>query len=280
MVDQVVVVIGVGGMGQVIARRQGPGKKLLLADFNAEGLERAAETLRGDGYVVDTHVVDVSSKESVYALAAAAAAAGTVVEVAHTAGLSPTQAPAQAILKVDLLGVAYVLDAFGEVIAEGGSGVVIASMAGSFAAGRFPAELESALASTPVDQLLSLPVWADPSFADAGTAYSVAKRANQLRVQAASLVWGARGARVNSISPGVISTPMGQQELAGESGQSMRAMVDASGTGRYGTPEDIAQATSFLLGANASFITGTDLLVDGGVVAAVRAGALSLGQID
>lgn len=96
-------------------------------------------------------------------------------------------------------------------------------------------------------------------------------------MQAASLAWGARGARVNSISPGVISTPMGQQELAGESGQGMRAMVDASGTGRYGTPEEIAQATSFLLGSNASFITGTDLLVDGGVVAAVKAGALSLG---
>ncbi|MEV8146376.1 SDR family oxidoreductase [Specibacter sp. NPDC078709] len=277
MVDQVVVVIGVGGMGQVIARRQGPGKKLLLADFNADGLEKTAEALRGDGYMVDTHVVDVSSRESVYALAAAAAAAGKVIQVAHTAGLSPTQAPAEAILKVDLLGVAYVLDAFGEVIAEGGAGVVIASMAGSFAAGRFPAEVESALALTPTDQLLSLPFWADPSFADAGTAYSVAKRANQLRVQAASLVWGARGARVNSISPGVISTPMGQQELSGESGQSMRAMVEASGTGRYGTPEDIAQAASFLLGSQASFITGADLLVDGGVVAAVKTGALSLG---
>lgn len=277
MLDQVVVVIGVGGMGETIARRQGPGKKLILADFNEQGLKTTAETLRGEGYSVQTHVVDVSSKDSVDALAAAAAAAGSVVQLAHTAGLSPTQAPAQAILHVDLLGVALVLDAFAAVMAPGGSGVVIASMAGSFTVGKFPAEMESALALTPTEQLLSLPFWADPSFADAGAAYSVAKRGNQLRVQAASLAWGAQGARINSISPGVISTPMGQQELDGESGKNMRAMVAASGTGRYGTAEDIAKAAAFLLGPDSTFITGTDLLVDGGTVAAVRSGALSIG---
>lgn len=277
MIDQVVVIIGVGGMGETIARRQGPGKKLLLADFNAEGLGRTAEALKVDGYQVETHVLDVSAKDSVDALAAAAAAAGPVVQLAHTAGLSPAQAAAEAILKVDLLGVAHVLDAFAGVMAPGGSGVVIASMAGSFAAGKFPAEMETALALTPTDQLLSLPFWSEPAFSDAGTAYSVAKRGNQLRVQAASLAWGARGARINSVSPGVISTSMGQQELDGESGRGMRAMVDASGTGRYGTAEDIAKAAAFLLGPESSFITGTDLLVDGGVVAAVRSGAISLG---
>lgn len=277
MNDQVVVIIGVGGMGETIARRQGPGKKVLLADFNEEGLNRTAAALKGDGYLVETHVLDVSAKESVDALAAAAAAAGPVVQLAHTAGLSPTQAPADAILKVDLVGVAHVLDAFAGVMAPGGTGVVIASMAGSFAAGKFPAEMETALALTPTDQLLSLPFWSDPSFSDAGTAYSVAKRGNQLRVQAASLAWGARGARINSISPGVISTSMGQQELDGESGQGMRAMVEASGTGRYGTAEDIAKAAAFLLGPDSTFVTGTDVLVDGGVVAAVRSGAISLG---
>lgn len=277
MVDQVVVVVGVGGIGETIARRQGPGKKLILADFNEEGLERAAATLRVDGYLTETHVVDVSSKESVAALAAAASAAGTVIQLAHTAGLSPTQAPADAILKVDLLGVAHVIDAFADVIAPGGSGVVIASMAGSFAAGKLPAETESALALTPTDQLLSLPLWADASFFDPGTAYSVSKRGNQLRVEAASLVWGARGARLNSVSPGVISTAMGQQELAGASGQGMRAMVKASGTGRYGTSQDIANAVAFLLGPDSTFITGADILVDGGVVAAVHWGAISPG---
>ena len=277
MAEPVVVVIGVGGMGEMIARRQGTGKQLLLADVSEAALQRSAETLRGDGYRVHTQPVDVSSAESVAALAAAAQRCGPVTQVAHTAGLSPAQASAEAILRVDLLGVAHVLDAFGAVIEAGGAGVVIASMAGWLSAGAFPAELEGALAATPTAQLLDLPLWAEPAFQEPGAAYSLAKRANQLRVQAASLAWGARGARINSISPGVISTPMGQQELDSPSGAQMRAMVAASGTGRLGTPSDIADAVAFLLGESATFVTGTDLLVDGGVVAAVRSGALSLG---
>jgi NAD(P)-dependent dehydrogenase (short-subunit alcohol dehydrogenase family) len=277
MAEEVVVVIGVGGMGEAIARRQGPGKKLLLADFDEASLDRTAEVLRGNGYLVDTHVVDVSSMQSVTELAAAAAAAGPVVQVAHTAGLSPTQAPADRILQVDLLGVAHVLDAFGTVIAQGGAGVVVASMSGSLAEGRFPAELAGALALTPADQLLDLPFWSDEAFSDPGIAYAAAKWANQVRVRAASLPWGARGARVNSVSPGVIATPMGQEELDGGHGAQMRAMVDASGTGRLGTSGDIANAVAFLLGSESSFVTGTDLLIDGGVVAAIRSGALSVG---
>jgi NAD(P)-dependent dehydrogenase (short-subunit alcohol dehydrogenase family) len=277
MADEVVVVIGVGGMGQAIARRQGSGRRLVLADFDQAGLDRTVEALRGEGHDVDGHVVDVSSARSVIDLADAAAAAGAVVQVIHTAGLSPTQATADRILHVDLLGVAHVLDAFGAVVAPGGAGVVIASMAGSLTAARFPAELEGALALTPTDQLLDLPFWSDQAFASPGVAYGLAKRANQLRVQAASLAWGARGARINSVSPGVISTPMGQEELDSGSGAQMRAMVEASGSGRLGTPGDIANAVAFLLGPESSFVTGTDLLVDGGVVAAVRSGALAIG---
>lgn len=277
MADEVVVVIGAGGMGQAIARRQGPGRGLVLADFDEAALNRTAEALRGDGHRVDAHVVDVSSAASVTELAAAAAASGPVVQVAHTAGLSPAQASADRILRVDLLGVAHVLDAFGAVVAPGGAGVVIASMAGNLTAGRLPAELEHALALTPTDQLLDLPLWGDQAFAGPGAAYGVAKRANQLRVQTASLAWGARGARINSVSPGVISTPTGQQELDSESGARMRAMVDASGTQRLGTSGDIANAVAFLLGPESSFVTGADLLVDGGVVAAVRCGALAVG---
>ncbi|MFJ1747298.1 SDR family oxidoreductase [Streptomyces sp. NPDC088116] len=269
----VVVVIGVGGMGQAIARRQGAGRALLLADFDKATLDSTAEALRGDGYDVATHHVDVSSPESVAGLAEAAAERGNITQVAHTAGLSPAQAPAPVVLRVDLVGVALVLEEFGRVIAPGGAGIFIASMAGHMAAPLAP-EQEHALAHAPAEELLHLPCTGTDTATDPGRAYTLAKRANLLRVRAAAGPWGKRGARVNSISPGVISTPMGRQELAGEAGQQMRAMVGASATGRLGTPNDIADAAAFLLGPNATFITGTDLLVDGGTVAAVHSGAL------
>lgn len=266
----VLVVIGVGGMGEAIARREEPRRQVLLADYDEGALDRVAGSLRGAGYTVATQRVDVSDRASMRALADRAASLGPVERAAHTAGLSPVQAPADAVLRVDLAGVAYFLEEFGRVIARGGAGLVIASMAGSLSAGHFPAEVEAALTHTPADELLALPLLRSFSAGDAGAAYSLAKRANQLRVQAASLAWGARGARVNSISPGVIATPMGLQELSGDSGARMRAMIEASGSGRAGTAEEIAAAASFLLGDEAGFITGTDLLVDGGVVAAVR----------
>ncbi|MFE3082917.1 SDR family oxidoreductase [Streptomyces albidoflavus] len=269
----VVVVIGVGGMGEAIARRQGPGNRLLLADFDEATLAAVAERLRGQGHEVVTQAVDVSSASSVTALAEAATGLGPVTQVVHTAGLSPVQASPAAVLRVDLLGTALVVEEFGHVVAPGGAGVVIASMAGHMLRTPLTAEQESALAHTPAEELLRLP-FADPEALGQG-AYGLAKYGNRLRVQAASAAWGARGARINSVSPGVIATPMGQQELDGVSGRTMRAMVAASGTGRLGTPEDIAEAAAFLLGPGASFITGNDLLVDGGVVAALRSGRLT-----
>ncbi|MFE0250941.1 SDR family oxidoreductase [Streptomyces sp. NPDC059010] len=268
----VLVVIGVGGMGQSIARRQGAGKRVLLADFDEQVLGATAESLRGEGYDVVTSPVDVASRASVAALAGRAAQLGRVTEVVHTAGLSPVQAAAAAILAVDLLGVALVLEEFGRVVAPGGAGVVISSMAGYLAA-PLDAEQERALAHTPADELLDLPFLGQVTSGAVG--YGLAKRANHLRVQAASGAWGRRGARINSISPGVVSTPMGRQELAGDSGELMRSMIDASATGRLGTPADIAAATAFLLGPDSAFVSGTDLLVDGGVVAALRTGAPS-----
>jgi NAD(P)-dependent dehydrogenase (short-subunit alcohol dehydrogenase family) len=274
MTAQVLVVIGVGGMGDAIARRQGPGRKLLLADFDKAALTAVASRLDDDGYDVATHHVDVGAAESVQALADAATSVGTVTQLVHTAGLSPVQASAEAILRVDLYGVAAVLATFGDIIAPDGAGVVIASMAGHMM-GDLSSDQQKDLATASPDRLLSLPYLQPDHVFQPGHAYAVAKYANRLRVMAESVRWGQRGARLNSISPGVISTPMGREELSGDSGQVMRAMVDASGTARLGTPFDIANAAAFLLGPESTFITGTDVLVDGGVVAAIRAGALS-----
>jgi len=273
MARNVVVIIGIGGMGQAIARRQGPGARVLAADFDQDLLESVTGELRDEGYEVTPAVVDVSSRESVVALARQAASLGEVHAVAHTAGLSPVQAPVQAILAVDLLGVALVLEEFGKVIAHGGAGVVISSMAGHF---QPPLSDEDALrlATVPADELLSLPIADASRFSGPGAAYSFAKYANLLRVRGAGPIWGDRGARVNSISPGVIATPMGRAELSGESGAVMQMMIDASNAKRAGAPADIAAAAEFLLGPASGFVSGTDLLVDGGVVSAVRTGRL------
>jgi NAD(P)-dependent dehydrogenase (short-subunit alcohol dehydrogenase family) len=220
----VVVVIGVGGMGEAIARRQGSGRKLILADFNEQTLESLTSSLQSDGYDVAAHRVDVGSRESVAALAQ-----------------------------------------------DAGAGVVIASMSGHMIPD-VPPDQQKDLATAPVDELLTLP--AVQEVTHPGLAYALAKQANRFRVRAESINWGRRGARLNSISPGIISTPQGRFELDSEHGEHMRAWIDASGTHRVGTPFDIANAVAFLLSRESSFITGTDLLVDGGVVGAIKAGAL------
>jgi NAD(P)-dependent dehydrogenase (short-subunit alcohol dehydrogenase family) len=179
------------------------------------------------------------------------------------------QASIEAILSVDLLGSALLLDTFSRVIAPGGAGVFISSMAGSLAP--LEPDLERRLMDSTLADLLSLPDLSVEVVGDPGTAYSLAKRANQLRIRSAALAWGRRRARVNSISPGIISTPMGNAELAGPNGEFMRSMIAGSPTGRVGTAHDIASAVEFLVSPAASFITGTDLLVDGGVVASLLA---------
>ncbi|MBE2998624.1 SDR family oxidoreductase [Nocardiopsis sp. HNM0947] len=271
--NDVAVVIGAGGMGRAIAQRIGGDARLLLADHSPEVLEAAADQLRGEGYDVTTRPVDVASRTSVTELAEAADGLGEVSRVAHTAGLSPIQASPERILAVDLLGVALVLEVFGRIVAPGGAGVVVSSMAGHRVP-PLPEEAATALATAPAEELLSLPLITGPASADPGAAYSIAKHANHLRVQAANTDWGRRGARVNSISPGVIATPMGRGELDSEHGASMRAMVEASNAGRLGTPADIAAAAEYLLGPASGFVSGTDLLVDGGVTAAVATGRL------
>ena len=272
---EVAVVIGVGGMGQAVARRLAPGRSLVLADVTPGLLDGVTQTFVDQGHDVTPVVTDVSDPDAVARLAAAAAARGAVRVVVHTAGLSPVQASAEAILRVDLLGVAFTLEEFAEVMAPGGAAVVIASMAGHMAPA-VAAEEEKLLARTPARELAALPALSPSRHPDPGLAYAYAKRANHLRVRAASVAWGRRRARVNSISPGVIATSMGRAELAGPTGAFMRAMVEGSGTGRLGTPDDIAAAAEFLVGPASSFVTGTDLVVDGGVIGAMTTGQIAL----
>jgi NAD(P)-dependent dehydrogenase (short-subunit alcohol dehydrogenase family) len=271
--SDVIVIIGSGGIGQAIARRQGFGKIVLLADNNPNVLEATAQALIHASYRVETQSVDVTTRVSVQALADKAAALGSVKQVINTAGLSPNMASAEKVLEVDLYGVALVFDVFETVIAPGGCGIVISSMAGHMPA-HLPRDQEDVLANTPTEELLALPFLSKETVRDSMQAYGLAKKANHLRVQAASLSWGERGARVNSISPGIIATPLAQHEMASESGPIYRAMIEASPAKRMASAEEVAAAAAFLLGPEASFITGSDLLMDGGVIPAMRAGRL------
>ena len=266
--QEVVVVTGAGGMGEAVARRLGGGRAVVLADFDEVQLVHLSTVLRNDGFDVHSVRVDVSSAADMTMLAATAAEIGMIRCVVHTAGVSPVQATSEQIVAVDVVGTARVLDAFEQYVQPGTVAVCIASMAGTMMT--LAPDVLRLFAVTPTDELAALAAL-DPETLIPGIAYAVAKRANQMRVQAASVPWGRRGGRVVSISPGVISTPMGQAELAGSSGEMMRSLIEMSGTQRVGTPDDIAAAVEFLVSPAASFITGTDLLVDGGVVAALGA---------
>jgi NAD(P)-dependent dehydrogenase (short-subunit alcohol dehydrogenase family) len=271
MSNNVIVIVGSGGMGGAIAHRLGAGRVIVIADLNSQNLDAAIHALTANGHEVHGATVDVTSPRSVTDLAGYAAALGPVISVVHTAGVSPEQAGIDAILQVDLVGVALVLEQFGEVIQAGGAGVVIASMAGHIHSAVDP-DVEKQLASAPARELLAIPACAPALFRNPAEAYGFAKHANHLRVAAAATSWGKRGARINSVSPGIISTAMGMQELNGDSGKVMKAMIEMSAAGRIGTPDDIAAAVDFLLSPAASFITGADLTVDGGITGALKAG--------
>jgi NAD(P)-dependent dehydrogenase (short-subunit alcohol dehydrogenase family) len=271
---EVIVVIWPGSIGQAIARRVSLGNLVLLADVRAENAEAAARTLGEAGFEVKTAQVDVASRASVHALAALAASLGPVKGVIHAAGVSPTQAAPATILKVDLVGTAVVLEEFGEVIAPGGSAVVIASQSGH----RLPALTEAqnrALALSPADELLGLPMLQPDQVQDPLHAYQLSKRGNSLRVMAEAVRWGKRGARVNTISPGIIFTPLAKDEFAGPRGPGYRRMIELSAAGRVGTPDEVANVAALLMGPEGGFITGSDFLMDGGVTAAYRYGPLA-----
>lgn len=285
MIGDVLVVVGVGGMGEAIARRLGSGRPVVLADHDDARLQALASAMRRQGHDVRDHAVDVSDRGSVRDLAEFAAGLGPVTAVAHTAGLSPAQASAERIAAVDLVGMAISLDEFGEVIAPGGAGVYIASIAGHIFRDAVDSATAATFATAPAEDLAGVGLLSMPDvpgdLARAMT-YGYAKRANQICVQAQAPRWGDRGARVNSISPGVVATPMGWDEYEAEfAHDAYKSMVTDNAAGRFGTAEDVAAAADFLLDTTkASFISGVDLLVDGGTLAGIGTGRVSMGPAE
>jgi NAD(P)-dependent dehydrogenase (short-subunit alcohol dehydrogenase family) len=246
--SEINVVIGPGSIGQAIARRVSAGKRVLLADLREENAKAAAKTLNEAGFDVSTTTVDISSRESVHALVELAASLGTVT--------------------------ALILEEFGNVIARGGSGVVIASQSGHRLPGLSP-EQNKLLATTPADELLALPMLQPGQVKDSLHAYQLSKRGNSLRVMAEAVRWGKRGARINTISPGIIMTPLARDELSGPRGDGYRRMLSLCAAGRAGTPDEVGNVAALLMGPDGAFITGSDFLMDGGVTAAYWYGELA-----
>lgn len=272
--ENIIVVIGTGSIGQAIARRIGAGKHILLADIRQENNDAAAKILSEAGYTVSTEIVDISSRESVQSLVNKVSSKGKIEGLIVAAGVSPTQASPKKILEVDLYGTALVLEEFRTIIVNGGSGIVIASMAGH----RLPpltTEQNKALATAPVEELLHLSFLQPETIENSSLAYMYSKRANSLRVTAEAVKWANNGARLNTISPGIIITPLAYEELNGPLGDIYRRMISTSPAGRAGTPDEVANVAALLMGPDGAFITGSDFLMDGGVTSAYWYGELA-----
>ena len=269
----VIALLGAGSMGCAIVRRIAAGRKILLGDISEKNLEKVSSDFKYGGYDVETCIVNAMEKDSVEAFAQKAASLGKVMYFIDTAGASPNQASPEYILSLDMAGTGYAVDAFGKVMAEGGAGLIISSQTGYMYP--IPNETELEILKTPTEKLMDVPFIKETA-TSSGLAYMIAKRVNHLQAQkAAATTWKERRARINTISPGVIVTPLAYDEFAA-AGDNYQKMIDASAAMRTGTSEEIAEAGAFLLGEHAKFITGTDLLIDGGVIAAIRTGAYQL----
>lgn len=269
----VVILTGAGQIGMAIARRVGYGKKIVVGDKNIENAKGVAKIMEDAGFDVMPVETDISSRESILSLIAEAQKYGEIEMLINAAGVSPSQAPIEAILKVDLYGTAVLLEEVGKVIKTGGVGVTISSQSGH----RMPAlsaEVDEQLAVTPTEELLKLEVLQPENIKDTLHAYQMAKRCNEKRVMSESVKWGAKGARVNSISPGIIVTPLAIDEFNGPRGDFYKNMFAKCPARRPGTADEVANVAELLMGGKGAFITGADFLIDGGATASFFYGPL------
>jgi NAD(P)-dependent dehydrogenase (short-subunit alcohol dehydrogenase family) len=270
----VVVLVGAGLIGKAIARRIGSGKHIVIGDLKLENAEMVATELYNSGFETNALTVDISSRESILELISSAKRYGKIVGIINAAGVSPSQAPIETILRVDLYGTAVIMEEFGAVIEKGGAGVVVSSQSGH-RLGSLSVEENELLAMTPAEELLALDMLDVENIRDTLHAYQLSKRCNVLRVASESVKWGKKGARINSISPGIIITPLANDELTGPRGESYRKMLELSPARRAGTADEVANVAELLMSDKGAFITGSDFLVDGGTTASYWYGDLS-----
>lgn len=264
---------GAGQIGMAIARRMGYGMKIVVGDRSIENANAIAKIMNEAGFDVTPIQMDLSSRESIKNLIREGQKYGEIKMLVNAAGVSPSQAPIETILKVDLYGTAVLLEEVGKVIAEGGVGVTISSQSGK----RMPqltAEQDAQLACTPTEELLSLDILQPENIRDTLHAYQLAKRCNEKRVMFESVRWGERGARINSISPGIIVTPLALDEFNGPRGDFYKNMFAKCPAGRPGTADEVANVAELLMSDRGAFITGTDFMCDGGATASYYYGPL------
>lgn len=273
MKKEVMLVTGAGQLSMAIARRMGYGKKIVMGDKSAENARAIAKVMNDAGFDVEPVEMDLSSRESILALIETAKGYGGITMLVNGAGVSPSQAPVEAILKVDLYGTAVLLEEIGKVIAEGGVGVTISSQSGHRMPQLTPEEDEQ-LAVTPTEELLNLPLLQPENIRDTLHAYQLAKRCNEKRVMGEAVKWGSKGARINSISPGIIVTPLAIDEFNGPRGDFYKNMFAKCPAGRPGTADEVANVAELLMSDKGAFITGADFLIDGGATASYFYGPL------
>ncbi len=273
MNKEVMIVTGAGQICMAIARRMGQGKKFVMGDKKIENAQTIAKIMNAAGFDVTPVEMDLSSRESILTLIETAKGFGKIKYLVNGAGVSPSQAPVEAILKVDLYGTAVLLEEVGKVIAEGGCGVTISSQSG-WRMPQLTAEEDLQLAPTPTEELLKLNILQPENIKDTLHAYQMAKRCNEKRVMAESVKWGERGARLNDIAPGIIVTPLAGDEFNGPRGDFYKNMFAKCPAGRPGTADEVANVAELLMSDKGAFITGSTFLIDGGATSSYYYGPL------